>query len=261
MTGFDLYVIIICFIAFFSTLGVLSAMLFLIVRQDILMIEHGVSDDKIIMEYLKNADKKQNPRAKMVSRAAFFLITVVALGIFGWTLSIRFADPLVTGSTSVPRVVLSGSMSFKHESNTYLVEKGLDDQFETFDLIFTRELPGEFELELYDVIVYEIKGDLIVHRIIGIEEPNEKHPDHRIFELRGDALKYSDSFSVRYSQMKAIYEGERVPYIGSFILFMQSPPGYLCILLIVVGFVVAPLLEKILARKKKARLELLGFIY
>ena len=45
MTGFDLYVLIVCFAAFFSTLGVLSALLYIIVRQDVKLIECGALDD------------------------------------------------------------------------------------------------------------------------------------------------------------------------------------------------------------------------
>ena len=261
MTGFDLYVLIICFAAFFSTLGVLSAMLFIIVRQDVKLIECGAVDDRVIIEYLKNVDKREHPRSTAMARIAAGLATVIVLAIFAVTCVLRFSDPMVKGAIPVPRVVASDSMSYQRESNTYLKENGLNDQFGTFDLIFTRELPGEFELELYDIVVYDYRGDLIVHRIIGIEEPNENHPDHRLFQLRGDAVKYSDYDAVEYSQMKAIYEGEKIPYVGSFVLFLQSPPGWLCIMLIVFGFVVAPKLENYMQKKRKARLEVLGFFY
>jgi hypothetical protein len=150
-------------------------------------------------------------------------------------------------------------MSYQRESNTYLKENGLDDQFETFDLIFTEQLPDEFELELYDVVVYENHGELIVHRIIAIEEPNILHPEHRRFWLRGDALRYSDADAVEYSQMRSIYKGDKLPYVGSFILFMQSPAGYLCIFLVVVGFVAAPLIERYMINKRKKRFKQLGF--
>ena len=261
MTGFDLYMLIICLAAFFSTLGVLSAMLYIIVRQDVKLIECGASDDKVLIEYLKNIDKREHPRSTAVTRIVAGLATVVVLAIFTITCVLRFSDPLVEGSLPVPRVVASDSMSYQRESNTYLKENNLNDQFGTFDLIFTRELPGEFELELYDIVVYDYRGDLIVHRIIGIEEPNENHPDHRLFQLRGDAVKYSDDDAVEYSQMKAIYEGDRIQFVGSFVLFLQSPPGWLCILLIVIAFFVAPMLEKYMQKKRKARLEVLGFFY
>ena len=129
-----------------------------------------------------------------------------------------------------------------------------------FDLIITRALPGEYELELYDIVVYEYKGDLIIHRIIEIEEPNEKHPDCRHFTTRGDAVRYSDEFKITYSQMRAVYEGEKIPYVGSFIAFMQSTAGYLCILLIVFAMVALPIAEKVIKRRKEDRLYAMGYI-
>jgi hypothetical protein len=69
------------------------------------------------------------------------------------------------------------------------------------DFIQTAKLPDEFDLKLYDIVVYEHEDAMIIHRIINIEEPNEDHPDHRHFTLRGDSAKYSDEipeFVCRY---------------------------------------------------------------
>lgn len=59
--------------------------------------------------------------------------------------------------------------------------------------------------------------------------------------------------------MRAIYEGEKIPFVGSFVYFMQSPPGYLCIILLFIGFIVTPIIEKILWKKKLRRLEEIGY--
>lgn len=257
MTGYELYVFIVCFITFISIFTLLVAMLLIIVRQEIRAIESGIVDKKIAKEYLKDINKRSFLNG--VTQKVLLVVTVIAVAFFAWTLSVKFSDPKVEGNIAVPRVVLSDSMETKRPSNTYLKENELNDQFATFDLIFVRELPDEFDLELYDIVVYEQDGELIIHRIIDIEEPNEKHPEHRLFELRGDAVKYSDEFAVEYSQMKAIYEGERVPFAGSFIYFMQSPMGYLCIILLILGFIATPIIEKILLRKKVRRLTKIGY--
>ena len=161
-------------------------MLGFIVRSDVRSIEQGYQDDKIIDEYTQKKEEKKGTFGPF--QTVLLVFVVLALSVFGLTFFVKFQNPRVEGNMPVPRVVLSGSMAYKNESNKYLQANGLDDQFETFDLIFTHELPGEFELELYDVVVYELRGELIVHRIIGIEEPNENHPDHRLFQLRGDAV-------------------------------------------------------------------------
>lgn len=257
MTGYELYVFFTCLVMFIATVMLFAAMLFIIVRQELAFIALGQRDNKIKKEYLKNINKRSF--FKSVYGIVTLLVTVFLVVVFVWTFNVMYANDRVEGSIAQPRVVLSDSMSVKRKTNDYLEKNNLDDQFDTFDLVFIRELPDEFELEMYDIVVYEREGEMIIHRIVGIEEPNSKHPDHRLFELRGDAVHYSDDLPVEYSQMKAIYEGERIPFVGSFIYFMQSPPGYLCIFLAIFGFVFAPILEKIIWKRKLRRLDKIGF--
>ena len=84
----------------------------------------------------------------------------------------------------------------------------------------------------------------VIHRIVGIEKPNEQHPNAWHFLLQGDAVETPDRFPVLYEQMQGIYEGERVPFVGSFVLFMQSPAGWLCILLVLFAMIATPIVEK-----------------
>ena len=103
---------------------------------------------------------------------------------------------------------------------------------------------------------------LIVHRIVGIEEPNDFHPNERYFLLQGDAVESPDRYPVLYQQMRAIYRGERTPFIGSFILFMQSPAGWMCTLLIVITMIATPLLDKKLSEARNERLSVcLGIVF
>ena len=118
-----------------------------------------------------------------------------------------------------------------------------------FDVVVLHELPAEEDLKLYDIVVYEhISGALLIHRIIGIEEPNESHPNERHFLLQGDAVHYPDTFPVRYSQMRSIYKGERIPNVGSFVYFMQSPAGIICLILIMVSFILMPIADRFILK-------------
>ena len=144
-------------------------------------------------------------------------------------------------------------MSEVNEKNSYLNDLGLTDQFDIFDLIITHDMPAEEDLELYDIVVYEADGILIIHRIIGIEAPNEKHPNEYYFATQGDAVPNADRYPVLYSQMKGIYRGERIPFVGSFILFMQSPAGWLCMLFVLGVTIIIPIVEYKLKREKARR--------
>ena len=157
----------------------------------------------------------------------------------------------------VYRVVYSNSMSDKYAKNEYLFKNNLNDQFYRFDLIKTHPLPKEEDLKLYDIVVYEVDDVLLVHRIVGIEEPNSSHPNQRHFLLQGDLVEYPDKFPVRYDQMKAIYHGERIPNVGSFVMFLQSPAGWICIILIIVTLFSVPVLEKKVDKALEERLAVL----
>ena len=129
-----------------------------------------------------------------------------------------------------------------------------------FDLIVTHAPPAEFDLKLYDIVIYEYDGVHIIHRIVGIEEPNEVHPNSRIFTLQGDAVGFPDREPVEYSQIKAIYYGERVQFIGSFVFFMKSPAGWLCVLLILFAIIATPIVENKIQKESIMRLRQIGII-
>ncbi len=258
MTDFEIYVFILCLIVFLLLSFLLCAMLVVLLKQGHKLIKYGHEDERIKIEYEKESKSKLRSKIGCMTLTVVMLVLILASCCF--SMYVQFSEDRVTGDIPVPKVVLSASMSKKHKNNTYLEENGLDDQFQQFDLILTHKLPDEFELELYDIVVYEYEDILIIHRIIGIEEPNEKHPDCRHFLLRGDASKFSDEFPVLYEQMRAIYRGERIPFVGSFFTFMQSPAGYLCMFLIIFAMIATPIMEKKLWEAKLARLREIGFI-
>lgn len=253
MSGYDLYVFFLCLIVFTLLTVTFTVMISIIVKLTLKTIRHGLEDERIKKEYEK--ERRCGKVMKVVNAVSTALILAIVLGACALSVSVQ-----LSGSAAGTKVVLSGSMSLKHDANTYLVENELHDQVNTFDLVFLDPIPAEEELELYDIVAYDYQGELILHRIVGIEEPNEKHPDCRHFLLRGDAVRYSDEFPVLYQQMRAIYRGERIPYVGSFFVFIQSPAGYLCVVLLLCAMIATPIAEKKLWQAKLARLEQIGYI-
>ncbi len=258
MTGYDLYILFLCLIVFTLLTALFSVMLTYIIRMTIKTIKHGLEDERITIEYKKA--KESNPVWDILIRIVTTIMLVIIFLAFCFSVYVQCCNNRVTSNVPVPKVVLSDSMSYKNKANTYLKENQLDNQFETFDLIFVEKLPDEFELELFDIVVYEHRDDLIIHRIVGIEEPNEEHPDNRHFLLQGDASQFSDEYPVLYEQMRAIYKGKHIKFVGSFFAFMQSPAGYLCILLIILAVIATPIAEKKLLQAKMQRLAEIGVI-
>lgn len=254
MKSYEVYNLIVCLIVFVALTGLFSFLIVNLIRLTLRTIQGGLDDERILAEYKKQINRKESKAANMFDRI-FPACVCVVLGVtLCFSLHSRFTENGKVGIIPTVKVVESGSMEFKHRNNAYLYENELDDQLATFDLIVLHKLPKEEDLKLYDIVVYETHGYYIVHRIVGIEEPNEKHPNERWFLLQGDANKQADDFPVTYEQMLSIYRGEHVPFIGSFVFFMRSPAGMLCFLLVVFAVIATPIAEKKIENAKKARL-------
>ena len=255
MTGFELYVFFLCLTVFILLTGVFTFFIVTLIKLNIKLVESGSEDELIIKE-------RQNPPKKSglawIETAVSLVLCILFVLSFAFSIYVRFQEEKYYDGIPTINVVASSSMETKHKSNTYLVEYDLNDQFSTFDLIITYKVPPAEELQTFDIVVYEAEGMMIIHRIIDIEPPNSAHPDEYWFTCKGDALENTDRFPVRYSQIKGIYRGERVPFVGSFVAFMQSPAGLLCILLILFGFIAAPIAEKTFEKAKAKRYEIIG---
>ncbi len=257
MTGYQTYSLILCLIVFAMLTSMSVIVITLITKQRVKLINYGEEDKDILAEYKKTLTKKPNKLSKVLDFGLTLLLSFVFLVAFATSAVINCTQNTHQSNIPICRVVKTDSMAKKNPKNTYLELNGLDTQFRAMDIVVTHKLPAEEDLKLYDIVVYETDGILLIHRIVGIEEPNSKHPNERHFLLQGDAVDSPDRFPVLYSQMRGIYYGENVPFVGSFVLFLQSPAGWMCLLLVVIAVVVAPLLEKYLQKIRNLRLQFL----
>ena len=253
MTSFEIYVFSLCAIVFTLLVAMFSYLIYTITKQELELIRSGLRDEKIQAEYEKISSSGYRV-GLWVSRVLSLLLCLAFAAVFAGALYIRANEDRPANGIPSIKVVQSSSMAEKNEKNKYLFENKLNDQINMFDLILCRHLPAEEDLELYDIVVYKQDDMYVIHRIVGIEEPNEKHPNERHFLLQGDAVARPDVFPVLYSQMQGIYEGTRIPYIGSFVMFLQSPAGWLCMLLVIFAMIAAPIVEGILSKAKRDRL-------
>lgn len=258
MAGYEWYVFFLCLIVFTVFTVLFTYMIYSIMQMQLKLMQHGHSDEEITKEYEK--EKNTHPAVTWTVRILSGLICLAFGVAFAFSLWLNATEDRPANGIPSIKVVKSESMATKHSENGYLVEHGLDNQLQMFDIVVCHHMPAEEDLQLYDIVVYENAGNYIVHRIIGIEEPNEKHPDERHFLLKGDGNKYADEFPVLYSQMRGIYRGIRIPFAGSFVLFMQSPAGWLVIILVVFAMVATPLVENKMRKVRDHRLIEIGVI-
>lgn len=241
MSNFDKYVFILCLIVFGLFVILFTYLIGSLAKSEVKMIRHGLLDSKIKLEALRK--KNKNSAFTAISKAISFFFCLVLGVAFAFSLYLNFNEDKPANGIPSIKVVKSNSMATKNEKNLYLFENNLNNQFDTFDIVICHHLPKEEDLKLYDIVIYKQDDIYVIHRIVGIEEPNEKHPNERHFLLQGDAVSSPDRFPVLYSQMQGIYTGDRIPYAGSFILFLQSPAGWLCILLVIYAIIATPLIE------------------
>lgn len=258
MSEQELYSFFLSLIVFVILTGFFTVLLAYSVKLKIALIRCGAIDKEIQKEYEKEKNKLRNDGwfVTLLSR----IFAAVLCVVFAFSMILAFTENTLFEDIPTLKVVKSDSMSEKNKLNKYLFENELDDQFDTYDLILCEKLPDEFDLELYDIVIYDYKGTAIVHRIVEIIEPDETHPDHRYFRTQGDAVSSPDGSLVFYDQMLGVYEGNRVPFVGSIVIFLQSPAGWLCVILLLFTLIAAPIVENKLVSERLIRLLRSGYL-
>ncbi len=256
MSQFEIYVFILCLIVFVlltvaSTIAVVA-----IVKMKLRIIDNGLEDDLIKTEYIQKCNQ-EDKKGKKFECMLSLVFSCIIVACFAFSIFANVSTKVQFENVPSFFVVKSASMAKKHEKNKYLVENDLNNQFQTHDLIFVYKAPDQFELKLYDIVVYEVDEILLIHRIVAIEEPNENHPNDRYFLCQGDAVETPDRFPVKYEQIRGIYRDQNIPFVGSFVSFFQAPAGWLCIFLLLASIILTPFIEKIIKKASDARLKII----
>ncbi|MGM0213351.1 signal peptidase I [Enterococcus sp. AZ109] len=152
-------------------------------------------------------------KQKYVNKVLNFLLNLVLLTLillFIWLHLVGNGDQ----NSIQLRTVLTGSMS---------------DSFPQGSLIVTRKILAS-EVEKGDIITFGVAGDIVTHRVLEIE----KNGDNYQFVTKGDNNTTVDAAKVVGSQLK----GRIVfsfPFIGEFLLIIQSNAGKVSLLLTVIN--------------------------
>lgn len=255
MSNYEIYGLVLCTIVLVALTVLFSAFIVYTLKLSLRLIRHGAEDEKIKTEYSKK--RRKACLSEILDKMVSAVFCVLLIAVCGFATYVNIVDEKMVGAIPVPKVVLSASMETIHKKNTNLTANGITNQFSAFDIILLHELPAEEDLKVFDIVAYEKDGEIIVHRIVAIEEKNYLHPNERYFVLQGDAVGKNDSFPVLYSQMRGIYRDQRVPFVGSFVCFMQSPAGYMCVLLVVLTMFLTPIMERKIDKEMQKRWELI----
>ena len=251
MSPYEIYTLVVSIIVIVGLASFLSILIWYIYVLTMRLIYVGYWDQELVQEYNNDGrplPKQKSTLGKVLSTAICGVLAVVVM----FSVFLGISETSIAGSLPSLKVIKSESMSIKYEKNEYLVKNDLNDQIQMFDIIVSHPVPKEEDIQLYDVIVYECDGDLIIHRVVYIAEPTEEG-DVKLFYTRGDAVKNNDSSPVTYDQVRGIYRGDRIPFVGSFVLFMQSPAGFICLLLAIACMIIMPIVDDKIAEARSHR--------
>ncbi len=189
--------------------------------------ESGQMDVELIDETVTTNIKDSKGYRKVLRRVKQGLtIGLVALLIPFMLLSIysKFTDGVTMIGGKGMIAVASGSMSEKNEANPYLAN--INNQFNTYDMITLQKVESPGELNVYDVIAYiNDEGINVIHRIVAIQNTTSGPR----YVTRGDSNNADDEYKPSMDDIIGKYTGTRIPYVGMFIMFLQSVSGILTI--------------------------------
>jgi signal peptidase len=240
-----------------TSIGVISfaAMFTLLYRSystsSIRELKTGKRDIELMDEYIYDSNPSVQMRQRVwgiVKNVCFYGILALLIPVFALSMINKFqGNVTMVGSHSL-MVVASGSMSEKNSANDYLEENGLDNQFNTYDLIVLEQV-NESDLKLYDVIAFvDDTGRNVIHRIVGFGADGS-------FITRGDANNTDDLFHPTFENVIGRYADKRVPALGSLVMFLQSVGGVVTLLSLVYCILMLERFNSKMRKEEEARLQ------
>ena len=152
-------------------------------------IKSGKRDIEIIDEVIRNRDQKVIKRKKIfkvVKTVIYYVALAIVVPLFLFSLYSKIVNNVLMIGGRNLMVVASPSMSVINESNKYVNENNLTNQFDQYDIIYLEKIEDPSMLSKYDVICFKNEKDInIIHRIREI-----KVIDGELrYVTRGDANK------------------------------------------------------------------------
>ena len=224
---------------------------------NIVEINAGKRDIELIDDYIysgKSATIQRRRVWKAIKTVLFYLLLFLLIPIFVLSLlnKLNGEQTMIGGKGFM--VVASGSMSERHEDNTYLDAYSLDNQFNTYDIIILNQVTSASQLKKYDVIAFvNDKGINVIHRIIDLQYT----ATGVTYVTRGDSNNASDSYHPTFQDVIGVYSGEKIDALGIFVMFFQSYGGMVTVAALVYCLFMLERYNTQADKVQKARIKLL----
>lgn len=211
----------------------------LIIDSSNVHINDDIEEPTIIKRYnLKIKNKKRNKVLKIIwdSIWAILFLFVLSFSIYS-----KCNNNIYEIRNKTYITITTGSMSYKNEYNSYLVDKNLNNQIKTFSLISLEKVEKDEDINLYDIYAYknEKTNKLVVHRIINKTVIN----GISYYTFRGDANKSSDYYLVESKNVLYHYTGVSNYPLGIIFSYSGSYIGLASITYLFVSFILLDIFD------------------
>lgn len=198
--------------------------------------EYDPDEDESFIDYTKR--KRKNARYNSIALNIVdwvICIFCVAVVIFSCYLKSQHQQ-LFIGDSSL-MVVETGSMATVNDFNDYIEENNLDDQIPQSSLITITRVKDPSDMKIYDIYAFEVDDNIIIHRLIDINEVDGE----TVYVFRGDANSGSLSYetAITFTQIVGHYTGYNNQALGTIVIYLQSPVGIIavfCAVVILLGY-------------------------
>lgn len=173
MSPSEILSIIVTVIGVFSFATIFTILYKSYANSQIAELNSGKKDIELIDEVIYEKQEKVRRRRKItgtIRTVVFYAIMVVLIPLFIFSLINRFQNNVTMIGNRTVMVVASNSMSYKNEANSYLFDDslGLNNQFNTYDLIILEKVNNETDLKNMMLSRLEIQKVVILFTVSSI---------------------------------------------------------------------------------------------
>lgn len=187
------------------------------------------------MKYDKNSIEKRKRKINMFSKILYIIVIILMYNL------------VLVAISFISKQDFNGLFGYKAYN---IVTSSMEPNINIGDIIITKNVKDQDDLNVEDVISFKQNGEVVTHRIIGIEEVNGE----KRFITKGDNNNIPDLEKITFSQI----EGKKIitiPYLGKIVEFLENRVIFLIIILIILILYLYRLnkVEKSELRREKRR--------
>lgn len=187
------------------------------------------------MKYDKNSIEKRKRKINMFSKILYIIVIILMYNL------------VLVAISFISKQDFNGLFGYKAYN---IVTSSMEPNINIGDIIITKNVKDQDDLNVEDVISFKQNGEVVTHRIIGIEEVNGE----KRFITKGDNNNIPDLKKITFSQI----EGKKIitiPYLGKIVEFLENRVIFLIIILIILILYLYRLnkVEKSELRREKRR--------